>query len=119
MELWRERPSASVARTFVPKTLNDDVSGSITLNKSRERLNRLPPGRYKSIWICQYIDKASGTYVIDLSCVLVGERYLFGFEDNPAASLVSLFSKYGDVHVGWSLVMIDPTISKLFHLKGR
>lgn len=52
--------------TFVPKTLNDDVSGSIALNKSRERLNRLPPGRHKSIWICQYIDKRSGMYVISL-----------------------------------------------------
>ena len=108
-----------VARTFVPKTLNDDVSGSITLNKSRERLNRLPPGRYKSIWICRYIDKTSGTYVINLSCALARERYLFGFEDDRTACLVNLFCKYRDMHVGWSLVMIDPTISKLFRLRGR
>ena len=58
--------------TFVPKTLNDDVSGSIGLNKSRERLNRLPLGRYKSRWICQRIDKKSGTYVISLPGVSGG-----------------------------------------------
>jgi len=47
--------------TFVPKTLNDDVSGSIALNRLRERLNRLPPGRYKSMWICEYINEEAGS----------------------------------------------------------
>lgn len=48
----------------------------------------------------------------------VSERYLFRLENNRTVLLVDLFGKYGNVDASWGLVMIDPTISKLFRLRS-
>lgn len=48
----------------------------------------------------------------------MSEIYLFRLENDRTALLVNLFGKYGDMHVSWSLVMIDPTIRECFRLRG-
>lgn len=43
--------------------------------------------------------------------------YLFRLENDRTTLLVNFFGKHGDVHVCWSLVVIDPTIDKFLCLR--